>query len=142
MSARMSARMIARMSARVALATVAGAGVVVATSCLSDHPTGVRTDVAGCDARLPAEAFGSTVVIIRDFAFSPQQVRVRPGTKVTWVNCGPAGSDAHTSTADAGAWSSPLLGPGESYTRELTAAGTATYHCEPHPGMTGTVIVE
>jgi plastocyanin len=132
----------ARLLARVALAMAAGAGLVAATSCLSDHPTAVRAAAGGCDVQLPAEAFGSTVVIIRDFAFSPQQVRVRAGTKVTWVNCGPAGSDAHTSTADAGAWSSPLLAPGESYTRELSAAGTATYHCEPHPGMTGTVIVE
>lgn len=130
-------RMRAPTAALTALALATGL-----LSCVSERATGTRSDVAGCDLRLPAEAFGSTIVVIRDFAFSPQQVRVKPGGKVTWVNCGPAGSDAHTSTADAGAWSSPLLAPGATYTREFAAPGVLPYHCEPHPGMTGMVTVE
>jgi plastocyanin len=134
-----------RMRARAHALAAALAVSALATgllSCVSERATGTRTDVAGCDVRLPSEAVGSTIVIIRDFAFSPAQVRVPVGGKVTWVNCGAPGSDAHTSTADAGAWSSPLLAPGETYTREFAAAGALPYHCEPHPGMTGTVTVE
>jgi plastocyanin len=111
-------------------------------SCVSERATGARTDLAGCDVRLPAEAFGSTIVVIRGFAFSPRQVSVKAGGTVTWVNCEPAGTDAHTSTADAGAWSSPLMAPGETFTRAFGAAGALPYHCEPHPAMTGTVTVE
>jgi plastocyanin len=118
---------------------VAAAGVA---GCLSERTSGPGVDLAGCNATLPSEAFGSTIVIIRDFAFSPAQVRVRPGTKVTWVNCGEAGSEAHTSTADAGAWSSPLLSPGGTYTREFPNTGAFAYHCQPHPQMKGTVTVE
>ena len=92
--------------------------------------------------QLPAEAFGSTIVVIRDFTFSPAQVRVRPGTKVTWVNCGPTGDDAHTSTSDTNVWSSALLPPGSTYTREFAGVGAFPYHCQPHPGMRGTVTVE
>lgn len=125
----------------VAAASVA-LGCAAVLSCVSDRATGARPDANGCDVRLPAEAFGSTVVIVRDFAFVPAEVRVRPGARVTWVNCGAAGRPSHTSTADAGRWRSPLLAPGASFTHAFDAAGSFPYHCEPHPGMTGTVTVE
>ncbi len=118
---------------------VAGAGLA---GCLSERVSGPGRSLDGCTAQLPTEAFGSTIVIIRDFAFSPAQVRVRPGTKVTCVNCGAAGSEAHTSTSDASVWNSPLLAAGSVYTREFAAAGAFAYHCQPHPGMMGTVTVE
>jgi plastocyanin len=111
-------------------------------ACFSERSSGPTQSLEGCNAQLPAEAFGSTIVIIRDFQFSPQTVRVRPGTKVTWVNCGPRGDESHTSTSDANVWSSGLLAPGETFTREFPQAGAFPYHCIPHPGMTGTVTVE
>jgi plastocyanin len=79
------------------------------------------------------------VVRIRDFAFQPSQIRVSRGTRVTWVNCD---TDAHTSTADAGAWSSPLLARQASFSETFDAPGQFSYHCQPHPFMTATVIVE
>jgi plastocyanin len=133
----------ARWTARLAALATAAVTVAALLSCISERTTGTETpDPTGCGVELPAEAFGSTLVIIRDFAFVPAQVRVRPGTKVTWVNCGEAGTPAHTSTADGGAWSSPLLAPGAVYTRQFDAAGAFAYHCEPHPFMQGTVTVE
>jgi plastocyanin len=110
--------------------------------CVSERASGPGVDLAACSANLPSEAFGSTIVIIRDFAFTPAAVHVRPGTRVTWVNCGAVGTDAHTSTADAGSWSSPLLAPGETFTQDFATLGAFAYHCVPHPGMTGTVTVE
>jgi plastocyanin len=117
-------------------------GTVALMSCFSERSTGTTANAEACGVQLPPEAFGSTIVVIRDFAFSPANVPIRPGTKVTWVNCGETGSDAHTSTSDASGWDSPLLAPGESYTREFTSAGSYPYHCAPHPGMKGTVTVE
>ena len=109
--------------------------------------------LAGCfsgrDATAPAEGEcrfpigddipGSTVVVIRRFAFGPPEVRIRAGERVTWINCD---EDAHTSTADEGEWSSPTLVPGTAFTHTFAAVGEFTYHCEPHPFMTGRVIVE
>jgi plastocyanin len=115
------------------------AGVV---GCVSERTSGPSTDLAACTASLPSAAFGSTIVIIRDFQFTPAQVHVRAGTKVTWVNCGPAGTDSHTSTADAGAWNSPLLVPGATFTQSFATVGVFPYHCVPHPGMLGAVTVE
>lgn len=63
----------------------------------------------------------------------------RPGEEVRWVNC-----DAvqHTATADAGAWDSGMLAKSAVYGRVFPAAGRFEFHCEPHPFMTGTVVVE
>jgi plastocyanin len=114
----------------------------ILVACFSERTSGPSNTLEGCNAQLPAEAFGSTIVIIRDFAFTPAQVQVRPGTKVTWVNCGASGEDAHTSTADGGTWTSQLLAPGATFTREFPNAGAFPYHCQPHPQMTGSVTVE
>jgi plastocyanin len=125
--------------------SLVGAAIVscaVLVACFSDRTSGPTNTLEGCNAQLPAEAFGSTIVIIRDFAFTPAAVRIRPGTKVTWVNCGAPGEDAHTSTANGGAWASALLAPGATFTREFPSAGAFPYHCEPHPQMTGSVTVE
>lgn len=113
-----------------------------ASSCISDRSSGPGVDLEGCNVQLPAEAFGSTIVVIRNFAFSPAQVSVAPGSKVTWVNCESAGTESHTSTADAGTWNSPLLAPGSTFTHQFSAAGAFSYHCEPHPGMVASVRVE
>jgi plastocyanin len=120
--------------------TLLGVGALL--SCVSERSTGTTSTAGTCGVQLPSEAFGSTIVVIRDFAFTPAVVRVRPGTKVTWVNCEPAGTDSHTSTSDADVWSSPLLATGATYTQAFSAVGSYPYHCTPHPGMRGTVTVE
>jgi plastocyanin len=40
-----------------------------------------------------------------------------------------------------GGFSSPLLGPGTTWSRTFDAVGSFSYHCHPHPSMTGTVVV-
>jgi len=110
--------------------------------CISERASGPAVDLEGCNVQLPAEAFGSSIVVIRDFAFSPAQVTVRPGGKVTWVNCETSGGDSHTSTSDGTGWSSPLLAPGATFTQSFAAAGSFPYHCTPHPSMRAAVRVE
>ena len=108
-------------------------------SCFSERTTGSETGANGCTAQLPSSAFGTTVVAISSFQFAPSEVHVRAGTKVTWVNCD---ATSHTSTADGGAWNSPLLDQGAVVTVQFSTVGTFPYHCEPHPFMTGRVVVE
>jgi plastocyanin len=131
----------ARLTRTAAAALVVGALAAFTSSCISERGNTTQVDPTGCNVQLPSEAFGSTIVIIRDFAFTPAQVTVSPGGKVTWVNCGPVGTDLHTSTSDASVWSSELLAPGETFTQTFPTAGAFPYHCAPHPGMLGTVTV-
>ena len=85
---------------------------------------------------------GTTVVVIKDFAFAPAELRIRVGSTVTWVNCETPGVEAHTSTADEGGWNSPLLSPGDVFSRTFVQPGRYTYHCTPHPFMTAAIVVE
>ena len=135
----MSGSRLAALGARLLLVSAAAAALA---SCVSKEPTAAADLADACGATIPVEAFGSTIVIVRNFAFTPQEVRVAPGAKVTWVNCDASDSPAHTSTADAGAWASPLLQPGATFTHTFPDAGVFPYHCEPHPGMQATVRVE
>jgi len=83
---------------------------------------------------------GALVRMVATTTFSPGAVTVQSGQYVTWRN-----DDAisHTTTADGGspAWNSGTLVPGGSFLRQFSTAGTFTYHCAIHPGMTGTVLV-
>jgi plastocyanin len=119
--------------------TFAIIAVFAIAACFSER--GV-TDVGelDCSADLNDQVPGSTIVVISNFAFGPNEVRVARGSKVTWVQC-----DAgvfHTSTSDSGAWDSPDLQQGQTYTRTFDAVGTFPYHCRPHPNMQARVVVE
>lgn len=72
-------------------------------------------------------------------AYSPNPLNVTVGTTVTWTN---NDNTSHTSTANNGQWSSPLIGAGGQFSTTFTSAGSFTYHCTIHPGMVGTVNVQ
>jgi plastocyanin len=114
----------------------------VAVGCFSERSATAPTIGGDCRIPLTPELLGATIVIIQNFAFQPSEVRIKQGGKVVWANCSAAGDPAHTSTADGGAWSSPPLDPGTTFGHTFDQAGTFAYHCEPHPFMTGSVVVE
>ena len=76
-------------------------------------------------------------VEIVEFAFTPGTVTIQAGDRVTWTN---QDAVAHTATGDG--WSTGLLDQGESGSIRFDTPGTYAYICEPHPSMTGTVVVE
>jgi len=133
---------------RGTLAVLAAATLAAgaAAACFSERPdgtTGVATD-AECSIPVGSDVVGSTqaIIAIRDFAFVPAEIHVRPGTKVTWVNCEREAIDPHSSTSDGALWDSGLLEPGAIYSRTFDEAGQFPYHCVPHPFMQAVVVVE
>ncbi|KAF9583573.1 hypothetical protein BGW38_009134 [Lunasporangiospora selenospora] len=78
-------------------------------------------------------------VAIENFSFKSQTVKIRINDSVQWTNKDRAG---HTATSDTGVWDSGMLATGASFSRTFTQRGSFPYHCAPHPGMKGTVIVE
>jgi quinohemoprotein ethanol dehydrogenase len=76
---------------------------------------------------------------MEDYLFRPNRVQVPVGTTVTWTN---AGSVTHTATDIQGAWDTGDVAGGQAATVTFNAAGTFTYSCQPHPWMTGQVIVQ
>ncbi len=107
----------------VALAAVLGAAVLAVLA--------FRTPAGAADAS----------VSISGLAFNPANVTVNVGDSVTWTN-----NDAgiqHTVSSDSGSeLGSGAISSGATYVHEFNSAGTYTYHCDIHPTMTGTVVVQ
>ena len=61
------------------------------------------------------------------------------GSIVTWVNLDPA---EHDVVADNGAFVSPLLQLGQSFTANFPRTGVFSYCCSLHPFMRATITVQ
>jgi plastocyanin len=123
---------------RRTLGVALGVTSLVLSGCFSERSATAPVEGV-CTLPVGGGVAGSTIVVIQRFTFASIDVRVRAGERVTWLNCD---LESHTSTADGGGWASPLISPGEAFTQTFLVAGEFTYHCEPHPFMTGRVIVE
>lgn len=139
-------------SARLTLVSVAmvvalGVALLVGGACVSERQdAGVPTGTAqgACNIPIGSPIIGGTqaLVAIRNFSFNPETLHVKRGTRVTWVNCENATTDAHTTTSVTGLWDSPFLPPGSTYSHTFDDAGAFGYSCIPHPFMRGAVVVE
>jgi plastocyanin len=92
----------------------------------------------------PAESRASDIDIIMavdidNHAFDPAQLNIAPGTKVMFMN---NDTEAHTATADNGLFDTGVLEPGDTSWVLFEGAGTVTYHCELHPDMKGSIVVD
>jgi len=80
-----------------------------------------------------------SVVVMKNFDFSPMTLTVPAGTTVTWKN---TDDEPHTVVSDAGLFRSGALDTNESFTFRFDKAGTYHYACSIHPRMVGTIVVE
>lgn len=78
-------------------------------------------------------------VSIDNMAFADEEVTISVGDSILWTN---NDSVSHTVTSDDGAFDSGQLEAGDTFALDFQTAGTYTYHCDIHPEMTGTVVVE
>jgi len=89
----------------------------------------------------PVQASTPTQAVdITKMAYSPGNLTVKPGTKVTWTN---RDQIPHTVTSKdkGGVLSSQGLDTGESYSYTFTHPGDYAYFCAVHPFMVGIVHV-
>ncbi|VVB54786.1 Copper binding proteins, plastocyanin/azurin family [uncultured archaeon] len=100
-------------------------------------PSGVADNCSTC----VVPAVGAVVnVDVKDFAFSPQDVRVKVNDVVVWTN---RDSVPHAIVSDSGGeLNSALLNNGETFSHLFKSAEVVNYHCSVHPSMKGTVTVE
>lgn len=86
-------------------------------------------------------AVATDTVTIKEFKYMPPAIRVKAGSKVTWVNDDTAG---HTASSRMGAdIETETIAKGERKTITVPdKPGTYDYICDFHPYMEGRVIVE
>ena len=79
-------------------------------------------------------------VIVKDFKFIPQEITIKRGQSITWLN--QEKRQYHSVWFEAsGGEESDYIFPDESYAKEFKQTGTFPYRCGPHPRMTATVHV-
>lgn len=78
-------------------------------------------------------------VKIDNFTFNPQQVTVKAGDTVTWVN---HDDIPHTATSKTGVFKSKALDTDDKFSFTFTTPGTFAYFCALHPHMPGSIVVE
>jgi plastocyanin len=131
--------------AAVALLALAGCGSI-ANSYGSAPKSGNAG--GGSAAAMPAASSPAAVapatghtVAIQNFAFTPQTLTVKAGTKVTWTN---SDSTPHTvtstdgpstSASPTGLFDSGQLASGATFSFTFTKAGTYYYECTIHASM-------
>lgn len=82
---------------------------------------------------------GTTDVSAQFPAFNPTAITISSNTIVKWTNLDSFG---HTVTSDTAGIFDSALNPGTPVCLRFLVAGTYSYHCTIHPGMTGTVTVQ
>jgi plastocyanin len=93
----------------------------------------------------PAPAGSTTVTIasgssnLTATAFGQNPLTIPVGTTISWLN---ADNTTHTSVADANQWSSGNIAPAGRFNFTFASAGRYTYHCQIHPNMVGTIVVQ
>jgi plastocyanin len=75
-------------------------------------------------------------VRMRQSNFTPSRIEITAGDSVSWTN-----RDALVHTVTGGGWDSGPVAPGASWTRRFDRPGRYTFHCTPHPFMTGVIVV-
>ena len=80
-------------------------------------------------------------VIIKDYKFIPQEITLKKGQTLRWVN--QEKRQYHSVWFEALGEAEPedYLFPEDAYEREFSETGSFPYRCGPHPEMTGTVHV-
>jgi len=133
------------------LVTVVGCGPSPGDSAPSAPEASPRVQPGG--SRAPEQAAAQTSravaatpaaqqqVVIDNFAFSPREITVAPGTRVTWVN---RDDVPHTATSNVKPrmFDSGALDTDATFSFVFKAPGTYAYFCAVHPHMTGKVIVK
>lgn len=91
-------------------------------------------------ASAAVEAAEVVVVSIEKMQFIPQQIKIKPGTTVKWVNHEKRNNHSILFEAE-GIPESDRLFPDESWQRTFEKPGIYPYLCGPHHEMTGIVEV-
>ncbi|MGC4934557.1 cupredoxin domain-containing protein [Gordonia sp. DT30] len=94
--------------------------------------------LAACGSDDSSGSSPAAVVDVKNMAFTEKSVTIKPGQTVEWKF--DDGGMPHNVASDTGLFKSDLLTSG-TYDHTFDKPGKYPYHCDPHPDMTGVVIV-
>lgn len=121
---------------------ISAAACAAALACGGSDGYGDGAAAPPPSACTAATATATTSISLSGNQFVPACARVSPGGTATFTN---EDAELHTVTTDAGQpeqFDSGDLSPGAQFAHVFGSAGTVRLHCNRHPGMNGTVVVE
>ena len=99
---------------------------------------GLLTITASMPLSVAASADPAVDIAVKGFAFSPQNLKIAPGTTVTWTN---RDDEPHIIVSGEAKFRSDALDTGDKFSFTFVTPGTYTYFCTLHPQMTGAIEV-
>lgn len=116
------------------------AAAVALGACGGDSDTASTPDTDGGSTETTAAGGAATgdAIVIKDFKFSPETIKVKVGDSIKVTN---EDSATHTLTATDKSVDTKNLDEGASATITMDKAGTVEYVCEIHDYMKGTIEV-
>jgi len=114
------------------ITSVAACGGYSSPSAPSTGPT--TAPAGSTTVSIPTGASTQTTA-----AFGQNPLTIPVGTTISWLN---TDNVTHDAVADSGAWSSGNLATGGRFNFTFATAGRFTYHCQIHPNMVGTIVVQ
>lgn len=131
-----------RQLVRLTAAVVVLFGIALASTCSDSNPanpTPPTNPGGGGGNGAPADLVITITGMNGNQSYSPNPATVRVGQRVAWRN---ADSQAHTATANGGAFNTGVIGVNvTSAPITMNNAGSFPYHCTLHPDMVGTLTV-
>ena len=94
--------------------------------------------VLAIDRATAASGVAAVDLSIQQFAFTPKEITVAPGTKVTWTN---HDGTPHTVVGNDKSFTSKGLDTDDKFEHTFEREGDFGYVCSVHPFMTGVVHV-
>ena len=113
------------------LASCAGSGSTAGT-------TAKETTAATAAATTAGGAVAKNEISIKGNAFNPDNLSIKVGDTVTWIN---NDSYAHTVKAKTGEFDSGNIASGGKFSFTFSKEGTYDYICAIHTSMTGKIVV-
>lgn len=133
--------------ALLALVLLALAGCSDSGDEAAPDADGPATDGSSATTGAAPRAAQTVEVMAMDNAFTPQDITIRVGDSVHWVDHDSANPHNVASSSPGNEFRSPDMDAvlptyARDYTRTFTVAGTVDYLCDYHAGMVGSIVVE
>ena len=125
------------MSVRIAVILALSIGVGACSGYSAPSGPSVAPTPAPPGSTTVTIAGGSSTLTTNAFGANP--LTIATGTTISWLN---DDNTTHTSAADGQQWTSGNIAPGGRFNFAFTSPGRFTYHCQIHPNMVGTIVVQ
>lgn len=137
----MNKKLLIIIGAVVILAT--GAVVAIASIGQSNDSSNQNKAAKNGSAASADMKQAPNTVVIEDYTFIPETIRVTKGTTITWMNRDSAKHTAEVieGQTPGGPTGEKLMAKNETYQYTFNTVGTFKYKCGPHPYMRATVEV-